>query len=56
MTEHGPLPAVPADIAALVEAKLATEPIEDLRIDFEDGYGVRPDDEEDADVRPRGAG
>ncbi|GAA0964229.1 aldolase/citrate lyase family protein [Acrocarpospora macrocephala] len=31
-----------------VAAKLATEPIEDLRVDFEDGYGVRPD--EDADT------
>jgi citrate lyase beta subunit len=28
--------------------KLATEPVEDFRIDFEDGYGNRPDDEEDA--------
>ncbi|WP_019355712.1 DUF6986 family protein [Streptomyces sp. AA1529] len=28
--------------------KLRREPVEDLRIDFEDGYGVRPDDEEDA--------
>src|SRR3954464_10741868 len=28
--------------------RLAGEPIEDLRIDFEDGYGNRPDDEEDA--------
>ena len=28
--------------------KLEREPIEDLRIDFEDGYGHRPDDEEDA--------
>lgn len=27
--------------------KLETEPIEDTRIDFEDGYGNRPDDEED---------
>ena len=27
--------------AARVEAKLATEPIEDLRLDFEDGYGDR---------------
>lgn len=27
-------------------AKLAAEPVEDLRIDFEDGYGVRPDDED----------
>ena len=28
-------------------AKLETEPIEDLRIDLEDGYGTRPDEEED---------
>ncbi len=27
--------------------KLATDPVEDFRIDFEDGYGVRPDEEED---------
>ncbi|MDI1447200.1 phosphoenolpyruvate kinase [Polyangium sp. 6x1] len=27
--------------------KLAREPVEDFRIDFEDGYGVRPDAEED---------
>jgi hypothetical protein len=31
-----------------VRAKLAREPIEDLRIDFEDGFGARPDAEEDA--------
>ncbi|MFD5397794.1 DUF6986 family protein [Streptomyces sp. NPDC127097] len=31
-----------------VRAKLVHEPIEDLRIDFEDGYGPRPDAEEDA--------
>ncbi|MEV0624089.1 aldolase [Nonomuraea sp. NPDC050404] len=30
--------------------KLSTEPIEDLRIDFEDGYGVRPDPVEDGHV------
>jgi citrate lyase beta subunit len=30
-----------------VRAKLEREPVEDLRIDFEDGYGHRPDDEED---------
>lgn len=36
--------------AELVEAKLAAEPIEDLRLDFEDGYGNRPDAEEDADA------
>jgi hypothetical protein len=28
--------------------KLQREPIEDFRIDFEDGYGFRPDEEEDA--------
>ena len=31
-----------------VVAKLETEPVEDFRIDFEDGFGVRPDPEEDA--------
>ena len=31
-----------------VVAKLKTEPVEDYRIDFEDGYGHRPDAEEDA--------
>ncbi|MGI5350862.1 DUF6986 family protein [Streptomyces sp. CA-250714] len=31
-----------------IQEKLRREPVEDLRIDFEDGYGVRPDDEEDA--------
>jgi citrate lyase beta subunit len=31
--------------------KLEDEPVEDLRIDFEDGYGTRPDDEEDAAAR-----
>jgi citrate lyase beta subunit len=43
---------LPAELAGevydRVRAKLAREPIEDLRIDFEDGYGNRPDDEEDA--------
>lgn len=34
-------------LADLVERKLTNEPIEDLRIDFEDGYGRRPDAEED---------
>ncbi|HEX9611216.1 MAG TPA: hypothetical protein VF978_04955, partial [Gemmatimonadales bacterium] len=31
-----------------VRDKLEREPVEDFRIDFEDGYGNRPDDEEDA--------
>jgi citrate lyase beta subunit len=30
-----------------VREKLRREPVEDFRIDFEDGYGNRPDDEED---------
>ncbi|TDC71959.1 DUF6986 family protein [Streptomyces hainanensis] len=45
---------LPADLAEpvhqRVHAKLAAEPVEDLRIDFEDGYGRRPDAEEDADA------
>ncbi|MDV7194890.1 DUF6986 family protein [Mycolicibacterium fortuitum] len=40
----------PETLAALVETKLTTEPIEDLRIDFEDGYGTFDDATEDADV------
>lgn len=40
----------PDTLAALVEQKLSTEPIEDLRIDFEDGYGTVDDATEDADV------
>lgn len=35
-------------VAARVERKLAGEPIEDLRIDFEDGYGRPGDEAEDA--------
>ncbi|WP_327677071.1 DUF6986 family protein [Kitasatospora sp. NBC_00458] len=40
--------ALLADVHARVRAKLEREPVEDLRIDFEDGYGARPDAEEDA--------
>jgi citrate lyase beta subunit len=35
-------------VYALVVDKLTREPVEDFRIDFEDGYGNRPDGEEDA--------
>lgn len=42
--------AIAADVVPLVERKLAAEPIEDLRIDFEDGYGDRGDEAEDADA------
>jgi citrate lyase beta subunit len=43
------------DIVARVRRKLTEEPIEDLRIDFEDGYGARPDGTEDADAAAAGA-
>ncbi len=35
-------------IHARVTDKLTREPVEDFRLDFEDGYGNRPDHEEDA--------
>jgi citrate lyase beta subunit len=41
-------PHVAARVHPRVREKLAREPVEDLRIDFEDGYGHRPDAEEDA--------
>ncbi|MFG1628006.1 DUF6986 family protein [Kribbella sp. NPDC049227] len=43
-----PGPVLTEELYELVRAKLEREPIEDLRIDFEDGYGTRPDDQEDA--------
>lgn len=43
------LPEKLADLVyARVTEKLQREPVEDFRIDFEDGYGVRGDEEEDA--------
>ena len=39
-----------ADLVERVRAKLAAEPVEDLRVDFEDGYVGRTDADEDADV------
>ena len=41
----------PAVVRARVVEKLRREPVEDFRIDFEDGYGNRPDDEEDGHAR-----
>ena len=41
-------PRTAAAVYGPVRDKLGAEPVEDLRIDFEDGYGSRPDDEEDA--------
>ncbi len=58
LEEHAPEPAVFAAAIGLpdglgpkiferVVEKLSREPVEDYRIDFEDGYGTRPDAEED---------
>jgi Domain of unknown function (DUF6986) len=43
------------DLRGRVVAKLDREPVEDFRIDFEDGYGIRPDEEEDAHADAAGA-
>jgi hypothetical protein len=40
-------PGLADTVRARVVDKLAREPIEDYRLDFEDGYGTRPDSEED---------
>ncbi|MFJ2647290.1 DUF6986 family protein [Streptomyces sp. NPDC087420] len=59
LDEHAPDAAALAAVLGLpdelagpvherVRAKLAREPVEDLRIDFEDGYGPHPDADEDA--------
>jgi citrate lyase beta subunit len=61
LEEHAPSAAdfagllgLPAELAEAVHAKVAAklrrEPVEDLRVDFEDGYGWRPDADEDADA------
>jgi len=47
----GLAPGVAEQVHPLVRAKLASQPVEDLRIDFEDGYGTRADDTEDAHAR-----
>ena len=44
------LGALAEPVYARVVEKLSREPVEDFRIDFEDGYGTRPDVEEDRDV------
>ena len=59
--EHAPEPAdlaaatglseaAVADALPRVRAKLAEDPVEDLRVDLEDGYGDRGDETEDAHV------
>ena len=57
LDEFAPTPSAFAKVLGLssmadtvrerVLAKLKREPVEDLRLDFEDGYGTRPDAEED---------
>lgn len=61
LAEHAPGPVElaavldvdPDSLGAVWErvvAKLGAEPIEDLRVDLEDGYGTRSDEEEDRDA------
>ena len=40
-------PALASRIRPRIVEKLTREPVEDFRIDFEDGFGARPDSEED---------
>jgi citrate lyase beta subunit len=46
-TVLGIAPGAAERVYARVREKLAREPVEDFRLDFEDGYGNRPDAEED---------
>jgi citrate lyase beta subunit len=43
----GMTPALAARVHPRVREKLQRQPVEDFRLDFEDGYGNRPDAEED---------
>jgi citrate lyase beta subunit len=47
--------SVDDEVAARARRKLSEQPIEDLRLDFEDGYGNRADADEDAAARTAGA-
>ncbi len=66
LREHAPDPASLAQALGMdraladrvyprVVAKLEQEPVEDYRIDFEDGFGTRPDGEEDDVARKAAA-
>jgi citrate lyase beta subunit len=44
-------PALATRIRPRIVDKLKEEPVEDFRIDFEDGFGTRPDEEEDRFAR-----
>jgi citrate lyase beta subunit len=55
--QYGPVATVlgvSEAVAARVLRKLQTEPVEDYRIDFEDGYGYRTDAEEDGHAESAG--
>ncbi|MDQ1632115.1 MAG: hypothetical protein QOC80_2087, partial [Frankiaceae bacterium] len=54
LDEHGPLPGPLRAQTDRVVAKLAREPIEDLRVDLEDGYGPHSVADEDADAERTG--
>ena len=65
LREHAPDAATLAKVLAVdatlvdrihprIVAKLEREPVEDYRIDFEDGFGTRPDAEEDDVARKAG--
>jgi hypothetical protein len=47
--------ALVGEVHDRVRDKLVREPVEDLRVDFEDGYGARPDAEEDRAAREAAA-
>lgn len=47
-------PPDPDGLLPRVRERLATAPVQDVRLDFEDGYGWRSDDVEDADARRAG--
>jgi citrate lyase beta subunit len=42
--------AIGDEVRERVARKLSREPVEDLRVDFEDGYGLRDDEEEDGHI------
>src|SRR5258708_4407746 len=65
LDQYAPEPRILADaigldarhaetVHARVRSKLQREAVEDFRIDFEDGYGIRSDEEEDRHAQAAG--
>src|SRR6187549_3329993 len=54
LRQRRPFAWLAARVHERVLAKLHAEPVEDFRIDFEDGFGARSDDEEDAAAHAAG--